>query len=1054
MQKQLLLATAFFFAATSLLTAQWVSTNGPEGITGYSRLLKDGNTFWAPTLGGLFFSTDDGATWQNHPDILRDDNVVNVVRKGNLLFAMTRGMNGPITDYQHHLYKSENNGITWEQTNTPSNLDWLNLPSIGVVQGYLMMFENGRDMYRSNDDGLTWETLVLPTDYFSHFFYDEKNLVYRSSQEGVFLSRDAGDTWEMIADSAQQFVDVFLLKDSTILGHAYPNDVSKYVYSPDLGQNWLEMDSLPGTGNFEQFFPGLGDTIFLLNGESYFSVNKGKSWAYFGEEDAYMSPFLRTSDGGALRCSYHTIEKYSNQTHDWTVSVKGLHANYASELVSNDDFVFAIAYNSEIYRKSLLEGEKWQRVHLNVQYLTDPALAVSHDTLYIAGYNVVYQFTGNGGGILDTLVDGFGGQSADDFSVQGDFLVFSQYNKIFLINRFTGAIQTITSFPSSSGASNNHFLRIIGNRWIYADNDGSVFVSENQGASWVEKFTQFLPGNNWYNDLFFLNDRLYFTTRNHIAISADHGDTWTTTTAGLPLDSDGDISLLYDMTASGNLLFATTYWRGTYVSTDFGMTWQPYNLGLPRHRGFSINAAGGKLFMGTLNASVWERDIQVETLDGLVYLDTNNNGIKDAGEQPLANVILSAEPNGFYSMSGNDGKFIALATNNDSIKAIPPSPYANINPSAYNVGQVQNGNYHFGVYYTPNINDLRISLTLSQPLVPGFQRELFITCSNIGTTTLTPEVLVRIPQPLLVGLGVPSPTSTVGDSIWWQLGPLAPQQTFTISVGVQTPVDVESGEIFTFEGTIFPIIGDEVPNDNNADLREMVVGSFDPNDKSVSPNHFFTPDQFELGERLVYTIRFQNTGNYPATFVRIIDTLQQSLDPGSIQVLAHSHPMTWSLGRDNVLQFLFDNIQLPDSTSDEPNSHGFVKFSVRPKADLPLGNAISNRAFIYFDYNTPIETNTVSNIFDYISQTAIPKLHPLQIFPNPTSGMVEIQKQTDSWGTLRLFDQVGKLMFTEEVFSAKSLVDLSQLPAGVYWAVIKEKEGVSIGKIVVVQTGR
>lgn len=247
MQKQLPLVLAFFFAATSLLTAQWVSTYGPEGITDYSRLLKDGNTFWAPTTGGLFFSTDDGATWQNHPDILRDDHVVNVVRKGNLLFCMTRGMNGPITDYQHHLYKSENNGITWEQTNTPGNLDWLNLPSIGVVQDYLLMFEDGRDMYRSNDDGLTWETLVLPTDYFSQLFHDEINIVYRSYPEGVFLSRDAGDTWETIADSAQQFVDVFLLKDSTILGHAYPNDVSKYVYSPDLGQNWLEMDSLPGS---------------------------------------------------------------------------------------------------------------------------------------------------------------------------------------------------------------------------------------------------------------------------------------------------------------------------------------------------------------------------------------------------------------------------------------------------------------------------------------------------------------------------------------------------------------------------------------------------------------------------------------------------------------------------------------------------------------------------------------------------------------------------------------------------------------------------------------
>ncbi|MFN0213017.1 MAG: T9SS type A sorting domain-containing protein [Saprospiraceae bacterium] len=1052
MKKQLLFAIFLFFATISPLTGQWISAKGPEGISDYSRLFKDGNTFWAPTQGGLFFSTDDGASWQNHPDILRDDNVVNVVRKGNLLFAIARGLNSLSSNYQHHLYVSENNGVTWEQTHTPFNLDWLNLPSIGVVQGSLLMFEDGRDIYRSNDDGLTWETLTLPIDYFSNLFHDDKNIVCRSYPEGVFLSSDAGGTWQMIADSAQQFVDIFLLKDSTILGHHYPNNISRFVYSPDLGQHWLEMDSLPGNSNYERFFPGSGDTIFLKNGDTFYSVNKGKSWAYYGDEDAYLSPYLRTSDGGALRCEYSTIEKYSSQTQAWTPSVSGLFADYTADLVSNEAYVFAITSNQQIVRKQVNGSGKWEEIHV-APYINSPILALAHDTLYVAGYNVVYQKTENGTGPSITLATGFGGSSAYHLSVQGDLLVLSHSNKIFFINRFTGIVQNITNLPSPSGM-HNHFLRIFGNRWVYADNDGSVFVSENQGGSWVETFDQFLPGNNWYNNLFFLNDRLYFSTRNHIAISTDHGDTWTTTTAGLPLDSDGDVSLLYDMTASGNLLFATTYWRGTYVSTDFGMTWQAYNLGLPRHRGNTITASGGKLFMGTFYTSIWERDIQVEGLNGLVYADKNNNGIRDAGEQPISNVIIQSEPNGFYSMSAGDGKFTALATPTDSIKAIPPTPYANIKPKTYSAGQTPNGNYNFGIYYTPDINDLRINLTLGQPLVPGFPRELFITCSNIGTTTLKPQVLVRIPQPLLAGQISPLPVNIAGDSISWQLTDLAPQETFTISVWVQTPTTVNNGEIFTFEGTIYPIVGDEVPADNYAALRETVVGSFDPNDKSVSPAQFFTPGQFELGERLIYTIRFQNTGNYPATFVRIIDTLQATLDPASIQMLASSHPMSWSLDRGRVLQLLFSNIQLPDSTSDEPNSHGFAKFRIRPVEGLPIGQSISNRAFIYFDYNTPVETNTVSNLFDFISKTVLSALLPLQIFPNPGSGIVQIQRPSDATGELRLMDQTGKIMLTKEVYSAVTVLDLSEFPAGIYWAVVKEKDGVRIGKIVVTQALR
>lgn len=107
-----------------------------------------------------------------------------------------------------------------------------------------------------------------------------------------------------------------------------------------------------------------------------------------------------------------------------------------------------------------------------------------------------------------------------------------------------------------------------------------------------------------------------------------------------------------------------------------------------------------------------------------------------------------------------------------------------------------------------------------------------------------------------------------------------------------------------------------------------VTNSFDPNDKTA-----FGPtpkgDQVTLKDaELQYLIRFQNTGTDTAFRVVIRDTLQARFDPSSIRTLASSHPCRFSLRHNNLAEWHFDPIALPDSTTSEPNSHGFVLFQV------------------------------------------------------------------------------------------------------------------------------
>jgi len=65
------------------------------------------------------------------------------------------------------------------------------------------------------------------------------------------------------------------------------------------------------------------------------------------------------------------------------------------------------------------------------------------------------------------------------------------------------------------------------------------------------------------------------------------------------------------------------------------------------------------------------------------------------------------------------------------------------------------------------------------------------------------------------------------------------------------------------------------------------------------------------------------------------------------------------LGRE--ITWTFTNIMLPDSTTDEPGSHGFVRFTAIPISSVPAGAYIENRASIFFDFNPAVVTNTVIN---------------------------------------------------------------------------------------------
>jgi uncharacterized repeat protein (TIGR01451 family) len=210
---------------------------------------------------------------------------------------------------------------------------------------------------------------------------------------------------------------------------------------------------------------------------------------------------------------------------------------------------------------------------------------------------------------------------------------------------------------------------------------------------------------------------------------------------------------------------------------------------------------------------------------------------------------------------------------------------------------------------------------------------------------------------------------------------------------------------------------------------------------------------------LYYTIQFQNTGTYLAERVRITDLLDTALFLPSLRLVSASHEVTsFELRPGGLLEIIFDSIQLPDSTSNEPESHGFVSFSIARKKSFHDNYSVRNTAAIYFDFNEPIITNEVTTrlkeevvVISNKEREKLP-LGILSLFPNPANNSfnVDFGDNVDENGFLQMYDAYGKAVYQRKINDLKIQfrVEAPDLPQGIYFLHFTGKHSNLSGKII------
>ena len=186
-----------------------------------------------------------------------------------------------------------------------------------------------------------------------------------------------------------------------------------------------------------------------------------------------------------------------------------------------------------------------------------------------------------------------------------------------------------------------------------------------------------------------------------------------------------------------------------------------------------------------------------------------------------------------------------------------------------------------------------------------------------------------------------------------------------------------------------------------------------------------------------YLIRFQNTGTASAINVVVTNDLDANLDWSTLQLESLSHNNRVAIKNGNEIEFIFENINLPDSTTDETNSHGFIAYKIKPKTDIALGDIIPNKADIFFDFNEAIITNTATTTIVNTLSVNENMLLDFSVYPTPTENTLNIKSKTEIV-KIEIYSKLGQLVLKN---TDKNTIDISNLNQGIYFVKVANING-------------
>ncbi len=1001
-------------------------TSGNSGLRGAGSKeieINDDGTMWiAPYRGGLSYF--DGKKFQHFYHINTGDTLISVndlVAYNNQVFFRSPGynydlhVNGELYSYDGKQFKDHSGtelGNASHVAYDPNGILY------AIIDGQLFLYEGDHLEYVSEISGIGPNNNIENTKY--HIDRLGRHWVASSSR----ISMYDGSSWYEILHSTD--VNKIIETDDGKINIIFRQHYGIIEDDLTLNEIFIDISSIPNA------FNSLPRIVNIDN----------DSGIWFMTYSAVDEPFL-----------------YRYYQGEFTSYAQNKEGSFTEGLPSS----LAIGCNGYVYsgRRALekYDGNNWQKIgfgddeDFNVQGLfVNPYTCDLWITYHNSDVNYIYKLDN------DTLIK-FPLKTNSirhlSFDMSGNIYI-SSYNGLLIVD--TDDNQTLYDATNSplKIASSCHYASD-STLWVTGENTlGSKILASYKNGEWDTFSSSNSPIDN---HLWKINE----DSKGNIWVSKKEGIlmydgmTW----HQFPIDViEGNFHGVSDIKedAYGNFWIATTnsgilYWDG-YDYINYNV----YNSGINHYSILDLEIdSEGNLWMRdpySITKLTTNNVLQSNFAKGKVFYDANRDGVRQPEEVFIEGVKVDLLPNYETAITNSFGAF-SFYNLEDSVTYNIQIDEDEWNVSTGNLtsfnflqGQIYTG-IEIGIYKENYISTPVLDIAIS-PVVCSEEFKVWLTIKNKGALPMVGD-LAFDHDTLFSGIRHdPSPSQIDNGRIAWDNVNVPSLQSRVYTSILQSPNWIEAYPDTTildttsngFEIKKFNFISQYITDQQvtDEDMEEVFLCSYDPNDKSVSYTGENVDNYFLKEDKLRYTIRFQNLGNYKAKNIIIRDTLDSSLDFNSLRVLSYSHMVNVNIDEEGIVVFRFDNINLPPEILQKAESNGFIKYEIETSPEITNETEITNKAYIYFDHNPAIITNeTYSQAVDKLpSEGVLNEIEDVNgtyfsLYPNPSNDVIHLKTTNNQLFNYQIVNTNGQILFYSK---NPTIYEILELPPGLYFCKI------------------
>ncbi len=623
------------------------------------------NIIWVGAAsGGAWFSNDNGATWNEVPVTqfltIGITDIAISESDPDIMYMATGDANGigMTRAYSLGVLKSVDGGKTWNETGFARDISEKALCSrllINPETPDIVYTATTKGIFKSIDGGQDWE-MVSPNYYFRdmEFKPGDANVIYAStysSNATVFISRDAGQTWQQnnfVYNSNRIALAVSAEIPSLVYALCSRNgksDLLGLYKSLDSGESWELISNSPnilgnritGSSSYNLGWyalaftasPSDSDILFAGSINNWRSTDGGASWTAISEwQGAAGLPYVHAdnhffgfqpgtdylfsgNDGGIYKS-----ENYGTTWKDMSGGLPIAQIYRIGTSRHSSAVITGMQDNGSNYRNN----GAWSHVRGGdgMECIIDPN---NPNIIYASSQRGAIYKSVNGGNNFKLILSGYTTKESGAWvtpyiiSPHNPNVLYAGYINIWKSTNGGYKWTKISSF----GNSKTNIISIIvapsDSNVIYASKGRKLFRTTDGGNNW----TKYFSGSNYITDIAVDYEnpfRVWITSSNYTIskkvfelIEGEVRDI----TGSLPRVPASTI--VCQNGTEGKLFVGTDL--GVYYRDDFMDDWQPFYRGMPNIviQELEIQYNTGKLIAATFSRGLWSTDISKCRID-------------------------------------------------------------------------------------------------------------------------------------------------------------------------------------------------------------------------------------------------------------------------------------------------------------------------------------------------------------------------------------------------------------------------------------------------------